>query len=87
MDERHLRVVDPDAAAPGSPIVDLSGDQPVIDVTPEENPWTATTAGQRRIAHPSLQGGPRRDDVEQRVAPRARRDGRIRAYLRLVDGP
>jgi hypothetical protein len=87
MDERHLRVVNADAAAPGAPIVDLTGDHPVIDVTPEENPWTAAGAGERRLAHPSLQGGPRREEDEQRVAPRVGRDERIRAYLRLVDGP
>jgi hypothetical protein len=79
MDGRHLRVVESDGATgDGDATIDLSGADPVVDVTPEENPWVA---GRERMTHPSLQE-PRKPEVRPTVG----RDDRIRAYLRLVDG-
>ena len=87
MDERHLHVVDTDAAAPGEPVVDLTGSEPLIDVSPEENPWTAASGRDRRLTHPSLQdGAPRHRPDRQPLRPTTGRDDRIRAYLRLVEG-
>jgi hypothetical protein len=81
MDERHLRVVEQDGATgDGDATIDLSGTEPVVDVTPEENPWVA---GRERMTHPSLQDrAPRKPEIRPTIG----RDDRIRAYLRLVDG-
>ena len=82
MDERHLRVVGGEADTTDETqdaTLDLTGSEPVVDVTPEENPWTGA---RDRGTHPSQQDRSGRPPIR----PTTGRDDRIRAYLRLVDG-
>ena len=80
MDDRHLQVVSRGKGA------DATEDDEVIvvpDVSAEENPWTAD---RQRAEHPSVRGRGR-PELRPELRPTVGRDDRIRAYLRLVEGP